>query len=81
MKINCTNITLVSIRQYIKVNSGSPHAGKPDGLVQIWLANDIPILCNSHHSTKLYQKISQVCCHLYGYECAARVTTPTATNE
>ena len=34
-----------------------------------------------HHSTKLYRKISQVCCHLYCYECAAQVTMPTATNE
>ena len=35
----------------------------------------------NHHSTKLYQKISRVCCRLYCYECAARVTMPTATNE
>ena len=34
-----------------------------------------------HHSTKLYRKISRVCCRLYFYECAARVTMPTATNE
>ena len=26
-----------------------------------------------HHSTKLYQKLSQVCCHLYSYECRARL--------
>ena len=36
---------------------------------------------NYHHSTKLYRKISRVCCRLYCYECAARVTMPTATNE
>jgi len=40
-----------------------------------------PLLYNYHHSTKLYQKISQVCCRLYCYECAARVTMLTATNE
>ena len=39
------------------------------------------ILCKYHHSTKLYQKISRVCCSLYFYECAARVIMPTATNE
>ena len=39
------------------------------------------ILYNYHHSTKLYRKISRVCCRLYCYECAARVTMPTATNE
>jgi len=33
---------------------------------------------NYHHSTKLYRKISRVCCR---YECAARGTMPTATNE
>ena len=38
-------------------------------------------LYNYHHSTKLYWKISRVCCRLYCYECAARVTMPTATNE
>ena len=27
---------------------------------------------NYHHSTKLYWKISQVCCRLYCYECTAR---------
>ena len=40
------------------------------------------ILCKYHHSRKLYQKISRVCCHLYCYECAARsVIMPMATNE
>ena len=39
------------------------------------------ILYNYHHNTKLYWKISRVCCRLYCYECAARVTMPTATNE
>ena len=39
------------------------------------------ILYNYHHSTKLYWKISRVCCCLYCYECAAQVTMPTATNE
>ena len=39
------------------------------------------ILYNYHHNTKLYRKISRVCCRLYCYECAARVTMPTATNE
>ena len=39
------------------------------------------IIYNYHHSTKLYRKISRVCCRLYCYECAARVTMPTATNE
>ena len=39
------------------------------------------ILYKYHHSTKLYQKISRVCCRLYCYECAARVTMSTATNE
>ena len=34
-----------------------------------------------HHSTKLYRKISWVCCRLYCCECAARVTMPMATNE
>ena len=34
---------------------------------------------NYHHSTKLYRKISRVCCRLYCYGCAARVTMPTAT--
>ena len=34
------------------------------------------ILYNYHHSTKLYRKISRVCCRLYCYECAARVTMP-----
>ena len=38
-----------------------------------------------HHSTKLYRKISRVCCHLYCYECTASnntdVTMPMATNE
>ena len=39
------------------------------------------ILYKYDHSTKLYWKISQVCCRLYCYKCAARVTMPTATNE
>ena len=39
------------------------------------------LLYKYHHSTKLYQKISRVCCRLYCYECAAQVTMPTATNE
>ena len=39
------------------------------------------IIYKYHHSTKPYHKISQVCCHLYCYECAARVTMLTATNE
>ena len=39
------------------------------------------LIYNYHHSTKLYRKISRVCCRLYCYECAARVTVPTATNE
>ena len=39
------------------------------------------ILHNYHHGTKLYWKISRVCCHLYCCECVARVTMPTATNE
>ena len=43
--------------------------------------NGYVILYNYHHSTKLYRKISRVCCFLYCYECAARVTMPTATNE
>ena len=34
-----------------------------------------------HHSTKLHWKMSRVCCRLYFYECAARVTMPTATNQ
>ena len=38
-------------------------------------------LYNYPHSTKLYRKISRVCCRLYCYECAARVTMPMATNE
>ena len=29
----------------------------------------------------LYWKLSQVCCSLYRYKCAAQVTMPTATNE
>ena len=33
------------------------------------------------HLFILYRKIWWVCCHLYCYECAARVTMPTATNE
>ena len=33
------------------------------------------------HLFILYQKILWVCCRLYCYECAARVTMPTATNE
>jgi len=36
---------------------------------------------NYDHSTKLYRKISRVCCRLYCYECAARVTLPTATGD
>ena len=39
------------------------------------------LLYNYHHSTKLYGKISRVCCRLYCYECAARLTMPKATNE
>ena len=39
------------------------------------------LLYNYHHSTKLYWKISQVCCHLYCYKCTARVTMARATNE
>ena len=34
-----------------------------------------------HHSTKLYQRISHVCCSLYCYECAAYVTVSTTINE
>ena len=36
------------------------------------------VIYKYHHSTKLYRKISRVCCRLYCYECAARVTMPTA---
>ena len=39
------------------------------------------VLYNYHHSTKLYWKTSRVRCRLYYYECAARVTMSTATNE
>ena len=39
------------------------------------------LIYNYHHSTILHWKISQVCCRLYCYECAAQVTTPTAVNE
>ena len=45
-----------------------------------WLEKAI-VLYKYHHSTKLYRKTSQVCCRLYCYECTARVTMPTATNE
>ena len=43
-----------------------------------WSYGVAEVLCKYHHSTKL---ISQVCCHLYCYECAARVTMPAATND
>ena len=39
------------------------------------------ILYKYHHSTKLYRKISRVCCCLYCYKCAARVTMLTATSD
>ena len=42
---------------------------------------DREILCKYQHSTKLYWKISQVCCHLYCYKSTAQVTMPMATNE
>ena len=32
--------------------------------------NVLNIYYKYHHSTKLYQKISRVCCRLYCYECA-----------
>ena len=41
---------------------------------QAWKHDTILILYMYHHSTKLYQKISQVGCYWYHYECAARVT-------
>ena len=44
-------------------------------------SNKLVILYNYHHNTKLYRKISRVCCRLYCYKCAARVTMPMATNE
>ena len=40
----------------------------------------VRIIYNYHHSTKLCRKISQVCYHLYCYECIARVTMPMVTN-
>ena len=46
----------------------SPHTPRPHIIITIY-------------STKLYQKISWVCCRLYCYECAAQVTMPTATNK
>ena len=38
------------------------------------------ILYKYHHSTKLYWKISWVCCRLYCYECAERVIIQMAIN-
>ena len=46
-----------------------------------YTAHKALILYKYHHSTKLHQKISRVCCRLYCYECAAQVIMPTATNE
>ena len=43
--------------------------------------NIVLILYNYHHSTKLYRKISPVCCRLYCYKCSARVTMPMAINQ
>ena len=40
-----------------------------------------PFLCALVQNYTLYWKISRVCCPLYCYECAARVTMPTATNK
>ena len=37
------------------------------------------VICNYHHSMKNITRLN--CCHLYCYECAARVTMPTATNK
>ena len=39
------------------------------------------MLYNDHHSTKLYWKMSQICCCLYCYECVVQVTMLMATNE
>ena len=50
---------------------------------QITKCYNVTNLCiyKYHHSKKLHRKISQICCHPYCYECAARITMPSATNE
>jgi len=39
----------------------------------VWTSNEIKGSCDKHHNTKLYRKISWVCCRLHCYECTARV--------
>ena len=45
-----------------------------------WKSGGVYIFWEYHHNTKLYWKISWVCCRMYCYKCRAWVTMPTATN-
>ena len=44
----------------------------------VWTCNEIKIN-HHHHSTKLYQKISLICCFWCCYSCCALITIRTAT--
>ena len=44
------------------------------------MKSKVHMIKSYHHSTKLYRKISLVCCHWHCYSCCALVTIQMATN-